>query len=270
MQQKSDAENAGEKVTGELNAKAKFAEAKGFTPGSDQWNIAVFGSAGKPNADKNPTEASIMMDAARGDPAAQKALKLMTAQKIAGRPPATEPAGNWQLKQDATGNVMFNSKTGEVRKAPVGALTIQQSRTLNAATNDYQDAQSRYNRMVEDVAKSKTEANPGSYDMDLLSQHIAMTFGSVKGARTGRDLIEHHIAARSLPENLVATYTKLKEGGFLSESQRQNFLHLGATTLEQAGRKREALKSTFGGEEQPTDTPKKWETLLPNSKVRKR
>lgn len=66
----------------------------------------------------------------------------------------------------------------------------------------------------------------GPESMVLLSHHIAMTFGGVKGARIGRDIIEAHLKARSLPEGMAVLAQKVVDGGTLSIEQAREFVRL--------------------------------------------
>lgn len=203
----------------------------------------------KPDSSTSQWESYLQM--AGGDPRKARDMQMEDQKAIAaaGKSGAA-PVGSLQLHETSDGRtVLFNNKTGEIRDAK-GILTTGQAKDVNKAYGDVQDSQSRYNKMQEDYKQiAKNPANAGSFDMDLLSNHIAMTFGNVKGARTGRDLIEAHIAARALPENLVVAYNHLKNGGTLSDAQRQNFIHLAQTTLGEAQRKHKAIKSLYSGDD---------------------
>ena len=99
------------------------------------------------------------------------------------------------------------------------------------AYNDYKDAAQRLKTMTSAAQEAATSKNPGASDMVLLSNHIGMTFGAVKGAKTGRDLIEAHLAAKSLPESLALVAQKVLKGDQLSPEQRSEFLRLGQERL---------------------------------------
>jgi hypothetical protein len=60
--------------------------------------------------------------------------------------------------------------------------------------------------------------------MVLLSNHIAMTFGDVKGARTGQQLIEAHLNARSMPDKMEMIAKRILKGEQLTPEQRQGFI----------------------------------------------
>lgn len=65
----------------------------------------------------------------------------------------------------------------------------------------------------------------GADDMILLSNHIAMTMGQVKGARTGQQLIDAHKQARDLPSELQTIVDGWTKGSQLSAGQREEFVH---------------------------------------------
>ena len=105
---------------------------------------------------------------------------------------------------------------------------------VTKAFQDVQDASQRLQTMQNDLKEiaANPNGNIGSADMDLLSQHIALTFGTVKNARGGEQLIQAHIKARSLPEDLQVAYSQLAHGGQLSPQQRQNFVNLAQQRLK--------------------------------------
>jgi hypothetical protein len=131
---------------------------------------------------------------------------------------------------------------------PMIKLPASEGAKLTTAFTDAQDAKNRLATMREDIKQIDSDpANAGSFDMDLLSQHIAMTFGSVKGVRTSQQLIEHHLKARSLPEGLAVTAQKVLRGDQLSPEQRANFLHLAENRAGLATQKYDNLKEDLRG-----------------------
>jgi len=81
------------------------------------------------------------------------------------------------------------------------------------------DARRRYEAML------AAASDPAGWnDMVLLSNHIAMTFGDVKGARTGTQLIEAHLNARSLPDKMEMIAKRVLKGEQLTPEQRAGFL----------------------------------------------
>jgi hypothetical protein len=155
--------------------------------------------------------------------------------------------GSWSLQQmtDPTGKVVtvqYNNKTGEMKPAPAGMITHVDAKEISTAYGAVQDAQTRYNKMKADIAAiARNPQNAGSYDIDLLFNHLAMTAGAVKGTRSGRDIIEEHLRARSMPEWWNVMAEKVLRGDQLSPAQRENFLHLASTTLGEARRKHAAI-----------------------------
>lgn len=122
--------------------------------------------------------------------------------------------------------------------------------------------QDTYNR----VSSGQSQA-PGADDMVLLSNHLAMTFGGVKGARTGKDLIEAHLKARSLPDALAAAAERVLSGGQLTPGQRQEFVELAKRNVTAMRQKKMDLQGAFGGDEMPTPaaapaaTPGQWKVV---------
>jgi len=105
---------------------------------------------------------------------------------------------------------------------------------VEQAFANVQDARNRLQVMQRDIEQinANPTGNTGSMDMDLLSQHVALTFGTVKNARGGEALIMEHIKSRSVPEEIGVLYNRLKSGGVLSPEQRQNFVHLAQSRLQ--------------------------------------
>lgn len=91
--------------------------------------------------------------------------------------------------------------------------------------------------------KSGKSTAIGADDMNLLSSHIAMTFGTVKGARTGKDLIEAHMKARDLGDAMQVLMEKVTNGGQLSPGQREEFAHLAQQRVEEMRNSRGDLKA---------------------------
>jgi hypothetical protein len=59
----------------------------------------------------------------------------------------------------------------------------------------------------------------GAPAMQMLSQHIATTFGSVKGARITKDMISKHLGARSVSDDLEVAVNHIVNGEELSKNQ---------------------------------------------------
>ncbi len=86
----------------------------------------------------------------------------------------------------------------------------------------------------------------GADDMNLLSSHLAMTFGTVKGARTGRDLIREHVNARDLGDKMQVIMENVLNGSQLSPGQREEFVHLAEQRFDELKRGKQNLQNDFG------------------------
>jgi hypothetical protein len=63
----------------------------------------------------------------------------------------------------------------------------------------------------------------GAQSMVALSNHLSTTFGNVKGARVTKDMIEHHLGARSLSDKALVAVQKITNGDTLSPDQWEAF-----------------------------------------------
>lgn len=92
---------------------------------------------------------------------------------------------------------------------------------LNDAQKNYQDI----NTLEFEQQKLLTQAEQqggtlnGPQSMQFLANHLSLTVGRVKGARSGKDIIEKHIAARSVPQDLRALADSVLQGGVIPYSQ---------------------------------------------------
>jgi hypothetical protein len=76
---------------------------------------------------------------------------------------------------------------------------------VRKATGQAIDTEKNYLRMQDvyrDIRKQGKGNINGPESMVLLSSHIAMTFGGVPGVRTGEELIQAHLKARDLPQDV--------------------------------------------------------------------
>ena len=79
---------------------------------------------------------------------------------------------------------------------------------MNNAYNDYK------------AAAAKGEELPtGAESMLALSTHLSTTFGNLKGSRITKDMIEHHLGARSIPDSALVAVQRLTNGDVLSPDQ---------------------------------------------------
>lgn len=71
----------------------------------------------------------------------------------------------------------------------------------------------------EDAKKQGKDLPTGAQSMLALSTHLSTTFGNVKGSRITKDMIEHHLGARSVSDNALVAIQKLTNGDVLSPDQ---------------------------------------------------
>lgn len=64
----------------------------------------------------------------------------------------------------------------------------------------------------------------GPQSMQFVANHMALTVGRIRGARTGRDLIQAHIDARDLDQTLEALAQRVLAGGVITYDQAQQML----------------------------------------------
>ena len=67
------------------------------------------------------------------------------------------------------------------------------------------------------------ELPTGAQSMLALSTHLTTTFGNVKGARITKDMIEHHLGARSISDAAQVAIQRLTNGDVLSPDQWKAF-----------------------------------------------
>lgn len=119
--------------------------------------------------------------------------------------------------------------------------------SLNKLSDSVQQDEMRYNLMkkvYQDVQKNPE--NIGSFDAALAAFHMGMTVGQVKGMRTGRDMVQFHLNARSLPERLQVGLENWMNGAELSPEQRQNFVELAEEKMHTDRQSLDSLKSQYG------------------------
>jgi hypothetical protein len=115
------------------------------------------------------------------------------------------------------------------------------------------DADNRVTRMVADMTDANNaELHPddprykdgaGAFDMDMLSQHVALTFGAIKGGMRSKQMIDEHKNAVAWLERIQRGYQSGVRGSQLSPQQRSNFLKLGRIAQQAAWDKYNVIKS---------------------------
>lgn len=154
-----------------------------------------------------------------------------------------------------SGTIAPMSLAGDATKAPVPNATLgnKQAGAVTKSTVDLAGGERLLKSMQDTLARieSGKSSAVGADDMSLLSNHIAMTFGLVKGARMGKDLIVAH-------ENAIATDARLKRavdtvlnGGQLDPGQRREFVELAKRRVEEMRGERQGLEDYFTGSSAP-------------------
>jgi hypothetical protein len=87
-----------------------------------------------------------------------------------------------------------------------------------AKEQSYEISDHAYREYMQARQKGK-ELPTGAQSMVELSQHLATTFGSVKGARVTKDMIEQHLGARGVGDKAVVAVNSLINGDKLSSDQ---------------------------------------------------
>ncbi len=99
----------------------------------------------------------------------------------------------------------FTTPSGAFGKA----LDVEKSYSMmNAAYDEYKAA----------AAQGK-QLPSGAQSMLALSTHLATTFGGVKGSRVTKDMIQHHLGARSVSDDALVGIQKFTSGDVLSPAQ---------------------------------------------------
>jgi len=80
--------------------------------------------------------------------------------------------------------------------------------------------------LVRQIVANPDKANVGSLDAAIAAYHMGMTVGQVKNMRSGKDMVQFHLHARSLPEDMQVAFEHWMNGSELSPAQRQNFVDL--------------------------------------------
>jgi hypothetical protein len=140
---------------------------------------------------------------------------LATVKKLQNKLKAIDPMGAQRIQialgnQDLSRDKASRQDVREHDKAYVQpAEGVEKSfQMMQHAYDEYKDAK----------AHGK-ELPTGAQSMLALSTHLATTFGNVKGARVTKDMIEHHLGARSISDSALVAMQKLTNGDTLSPAQ---------------------------------------------------
>jgi hypothetical protein len=139
-----------------------------------------------------------------------------------------------QMRAGATLGAARINANSRIQAAQIGAnskLDSQDSKQANSAVqkfvNSARDLETMKLQADDVMGQIKKQGYvTGPQSMMMLSLHIASTFGNVKGVRMGQDMIEHHLKARDLPQNLEVMAQKVRRGGVISVEQANEFYRL--------------------------------------------
>lgn len=189
----------------------------------------------------------------------QKALQLMTTQHLNWLTKSQNQLGQMKRQQASLDSRESEGAANRASRLQITDMKLKASlqkerQTIKNAPpfvtkvfSDYEDSVSRLDSMNRDMAElAKKPKNEGSFDMDLLANHIAITMGGVKGMRVGKDIIEQHMRARDLPADVEVAANKVLNGRLLDPKQRKNFIELAKGRVDEAKRKYDDTKDEFG------------------------
>lgn len=139
---------------------------------------------------------------------------------------------------DEEGNPLAGTQVTPEGK-PIGPkIAGKTNEALKSFNKDYEkpanDVETGYQKFQDAYRDYKAGAATGAASMVALSQHLATTFGSVKGARLNKDLIQEHKDAIGWLDRIERYGDMVGSGQQLSESQWQDFGRLIGNTRKLA------------------------------------
>lgn len=115
---------------------------------------------------------------------------------------------------------------------PIGpAVANSGAANFRSFNKDYvkpaEDVEQSFQMFENAYAQHKAGKDPtGAQGMLALSTHLATTFGNVKGSRITKDMIQHHLGARSISDDMLVAVQKLTNGDPLAPQQWDAFRQL--------------------------------------------
>jgi hypothetical protein len=142
-----------------------------------------------------------------------------TVKKLQGELKAIDPEGAQRI------NIALGNQ--DIAKQNVSRTDVRQHdkayvQPAEAVEKSYQMMNNAYNDYKAAKAEGK-ELPTGAESMLALSTHLSTTFGNVKGAKITKDMIEHHLGARSISDSALAAVQKLTNGDVLAPAQWEAF-----------------------------------------------
>jgi hypothetical protein len=121
------------------------------------------------------------------------------------------------VRTDATGKPI-GPKIAAGNQAALSQLNTHYVVPAEGVEKSYQMMDQAYKEYKDAAAKGQ-ELPTGAQSMLALSTHLATTFGNVKGARITKDMVQHHLGARSISDDALVAIQKLTNGDTLSPAQ---------------------------------------------------
>lgn len=154
-------------------------------------------------ATKQPTEVSLALKAANGDPG--EALKILAKTKVE------------SLRPIVTNNHFEDKQESELKDKVLKSYTPAQdsAKRFNIMTQNYEDA---------------VKNNDQQAMLSLLAKHIGMTMGTEKGSRMTKDVIQEAIQSRPWLQGIESKFdskTGLLSGVTLTPTQMRQMVELG-------------------------------------------
>lgn len=143
-----------------------------------------------------------------------------------------------QQQQDREDRADARQKAGIEQKGKVGLQkVVDDARNIDALEQEQRTILGQVSKPEKEGGGKRGMLGGGPYlngpqSMQFLANHMALTVGRIKGARTGKDLIEAHIKARDLDQATEALASRVLSGGVLTYEQAQQML--GTTGVKRA------------------------------------
>lgn len=263
------------------NAQQNYADAvadaikRGVDPSQDktvqQWADAITSLQKQPSApaDKTAKPGTVNGKPAWGIQTEQGWVDPETRQIIHGFTPQPSFAetGLWEptMMPDPSGKGgmvpgKFNKRTGEVVPIAAGKGGVSIPKPAQKEIDDAlttargMDRLERAQTQLLQGAAKRGTSGPlgggpylnGPESMQFVANHIAVTFGSVKGARIGRDIIEQHVKARDLDQATEAMAQRVLSGGIITYQQAQQMLETAKINRKQAWQQARDAATQYG------------------------
>ena len=104
-----------------------------------------------------------------------------------------------------------------------GAIAPETMKAVDPYLKTANDAERSYRMMQDAYSDFKAGTATGAQSMVALSNHLATTFGGVKGNRITKEMIQQHLGARGISDDALVATQKLSNGDALSPDQWKAF-----------------------------------------------